>query len=217
MKDRPHKYLNHLIERYENLLPIKDDIANAFDLLKDCYINGGKLLVAGNGGSASDSHHIVGELMKKFILERPVPEELCRRLIEIDYERGIVLSDNLEMGLPAIALSSHESLNTAFINDVYADGVFAQQVIGYGDANDIYLGISTSGNSENVVCGAVVAAAKGLKTIGLTGDNGGKLKGLVDVCICAPEKETYKVQELHLPIYHCICMMLEEEFFGRDV
>ena len=214
LQDRPYKYLNHLIDKYENLSPIKDEIVNAFELLKDCYTNGGKLLVAGNGGSASDSQHIVGELMKRFVLNRPVPDELSKRLVEIDRERGRVLLKNLEMGLPAIALSAHEALCTAYINDEYAEGIFAQQVLGYGKSEDVFLGISTSGNSENIVCGAIVAKAKDLKTIGLTGASGGKLMELVDVCICAPEIETYKIQELHLPIYHCLCMMLEEEFFG---
>ena len=216
MNERTYMHLNHLIERYENLSSIKVDIANAFELLKDCYTNGGKLLVAGNGGSAADSQHIVGELMKKFVVNRTVADELSNKLIDIDPERGRILSGRLEVGLPAIALSSHDALNTAYINDAYADGIFAQQVLVYGKPEDAYLGISTSGNSENVLCGAIVAKAKGLKMVGLTGVKGGKLKDFVNVCICAPETETYKVQELHLPIYHCLCMMLEEEFFGED-
>ncbi len=211
-----NEHLVDTIGRYPKLESIKNDIGSAYELLRKCYTNGGKLLIAGNGGSASDSQHIVGELMKRFVLNRPLPNELKQRLIKIDSKRGRDLSDNLEIGLSAIALSAHDALNTAYTNDAYADGVFAQQVLGYGKKGDAYLGISTSGNSENVLCGAIVAKAIGMKTIGLTGNDGGKLKDFVDVCICVPETETYKIQELHLPIYHCLCMMIEEEFFGED-
>lgn len=216
MKYKTYNHLDNLINRYEKISSIKDDISNAFELLKDCYTKGGKLLIAGNGGSASDSQHIVGELMKSFVLKRSVPDELSKRLVEINPDRGRELSERLEVGLPAIALSSQDALSTAYINDVYADGVFAQQVLGYGKVEDVYLGISTSGNSKNIICGAIVAKAKGMKTIGLTGETGGSLMKLSDICICVPEIETYKIQELHLPIYHCLCMMLEEELFGED-
>ena len=206
--------LRILIERYPKLAVCKEDIKKAYELLETAYLNGKKLLVCGNGGSASDSEHIVGELMKEFKLKRKVYGKQAAALKEIDPELGQVLADNLQGALPAISLTAHSSLQTAFMNDVVPELVFAQQVNGYGNAGDVFLGISTSGNSKNVLYAAVNAKAKGLKVIGLTGGKENQLMKYVDVCIRVPETETYKIQELHLPVYHCLCLMLEEKFFG---
>ena len=176
--------------------------------MEECYENGGKLLVAGNGGSAADSEHIAGELMKRFKIQRPVSKEYAEKLIEIDPERGPSLAKNLEQSLMAIPLVAHEALTTAYINDVDGLGVFAQQLMGFGKEGDVFLGISTSGNSKNVMNATVVARASGLKVIGLTGATGGQLADVSDVAIKVPETETYMIQELHLPVYHCLCLML---------
>lgn len=207
--------LNLLIERYPKLVVCKEDIKKAYELLDAAYSNGRKLLVCGNGGSASDSEHIVGELMKEFKLKRKVYSDQATALKAIDPELGQVLADNLQGALPAICLTGHSSLTTAFMNDANADLVFAQQVNGYGKPGDVFLGISTSGNSKNVLYAAVNAKAKGLKVIGLTGAKESKLMKYADVCIRVPETETYKIQEYHLPVYHCLCLMLEEKFFGE--
>jgi D-sedoheptulose 7-phosphate isomerase len=207
--------LNLLVERYPQLLVCREDIKKAYQLLETAYSNGRKLLVCGNGGSASDSEHIVGELMKEFKLKRKVYSDQATALKAIDQELGQVLADNLQGALPAICLTGHSSLTTAFINDANADLVFAQQVNGYGKPGDVFLGISTSGNSKNVLYAAVNAKAKGLKVIGLTGAKDSKLMKYADVCIRVPETETYKIQEYHLPVYHCLCLMLEEKFFGE--
>lgn len=207
--------LNLLIKRYPKLAACKEDIKKAYELLEAAYNNGSKLLVCGNGGSASDSEHIVGELMKEFKLKRKVYNDQAAALKEIDPELGQVLADNLQGALPAICLTGHSSLTTAFMNDANADLVFAQQVNGYGKPGDVFLGISTSGNSKNVLYAAVNAKAKGLKVIGLTGAKENKLMKYADVCIRVPETETYKIQEYHLPVYHCLCLMLEEKFFGE--
>lgn len=207
--------LNLLIKRYPKLAVCKEDIKKAYELLETAYRNGRKLLVCGNGGSASDSEHIVGELMKEFKLKRKVYSDQATALKAIDPELGQVLADNLQGALPAICLTGHSSLTTAFMNDANADLVFAQQVNGYGKLGDVFLGISTSGNSKNVLYAAVNAKAKGLKVIGLTGAKESKLMTYADVCIRVPETETYKIQEYHLPVYHCLCLMLEEKFFGE--
>ena len=206
--------LQLLLERYPVLEACMEDIRKAYQLLESAFKNGNKLLVCGNGGSASDSEHIVGELMKEFKLKRKVYADHAAALKEIDPEMGQVLADNLQGALPAISLTGHSSLQTAFMNDALPELVFAQQVNGYGKLGDVFLGISTSGNSKNVLYAAVNAKAKGLKVIGLTGAKESKLMKYADVCIRVPETETYKIQELHLPVYHCLCLMLEEHFFG---
>ena len=207
--------LNLLIERYPKLAVCKEDIKKAYELLEAAYSNDRKLLVCGNGGSASDSEHIVGELMKEFKLKRKVYSEQAMALKVIDPELGQVLADNLQGALPAISLTGHSSLQTAYMNDAVPELVFAQQVNGYGIPGDVFLGISTSGNSKNVLYAAVCAKAKGLKVIGLTGIKESKLMKYADVCIRVPETETYKIQEYHLPVYHCLCSMLEDHFFGE--
>jgi len=208
------KHIDLLVRRYPILSACADDIANAYEVLETTYSNEGKLLVCGNGGSASDSEHIVGELMKEFKLKRKVYAEQCEAMKAIDLEMGTTLAENLQGALPAITLTAHSSLTTAYMNDSEPLLVFAQQVNGYGKQGDVFLGISTSGNSKNVIYAAITAKARGLKVIGLTGAKKSKLMGLSDVCIRVPETETYKIQELHLPVYHCLCMMLEDHFFG---
>lgn len=214
MEERLLKHVDHLIDRYPKLIVCREDIVKAYEILEESYSSGRKLLVCGNGGSASDSEHIVGELMKEFKLKRKVYCEQAAALKEIDSELGQVLADNLQGALPAISLTGHSSLQTAFMNDAVPELVFAQQVNGYGKAGDVFLGISTSGNSKNVLYAAVNAKAKGLEVVGLTGSKGNKLMKYADVCIRVPETETYKIQELHLPVYHCLCLMLEDKFFG---
>ncbi|MBU9743099.1 SIS domain-containing protein [Lachnospiraceae bacterium ASD3451] len=211
--EKSKSYLDELIVRYPVLDSIKEDIMKAYEVLEECYENGNKLLIAGNGGSASDAEHIVGELMKSFIKPRHMEEEFISKLISCDEQYGKELGVKLQGGLPAIALSVHNSLNTAFLNDVDGLLCFAQEVCGYGKEGDVLLGISTSGNAENIIYAAVTARAKGMKVIGLTGKDGGRLRERADTCIIAPEFETYKIQELHLPIYHTLCLMLEERFF----
>ena len=217
LNDNDRQILAHIdetIERYPALAPCKADMESAYLLLEETFEHGNQLLVAGNGGSAADSEHIAGELMKKFKLDRPVPEEFAKKLNDIDSIRGQKLSSCLEQGLTAIPLVAHEALTTAFFNDVDAEGVFAQQLYGYGKRGDAFLGISTSGNSENIINAAICAKAMGIKVIALTGQTGGKLAAFADITIKVPETETYLIQELHLPVYHCLCLMLEEKFFG---
>lgn len=208
------KHIDLLIERYPVLDGIKESIIDAYLLMEQSYLNGGKLLIAGNGGSASDAEHIAGELMKSFKLERKVPDELKDKLIAVDSVRGEQLAKNLQQPLLVIPLVAHEALSTAYINDVDGYGVFAQQMLGFGKAGDVFLAISTSGNSKNVMNATVVARALGVKIIGFTGEKGGELAEAADVAVKAPSSETYMIQELHLPIYHCWCLMLEERFFG---
>lgn len=216
INDRKIIHVNSLIERYPQLEVCKEDIISAYNLLEEAYAAGRKLLVAGNGGSASDSEHIVGELMKEFKLKRKIYSAQADRLRHIDEEMGKVLAENLQGSLPAISLVGEPSLTTAFMNDAIPVLIFAQQVNGLGRAGDVFLGISTSGNSQNVLYAAVAAKSKGLKVIGLTGGKENKLMEYADVCIRVPETETYKVQELHLPVYHCLCLMLEERFFTNN-
>ncbi len=208
------KHIDLLIERYPVLDGIKESIIDAYLLMEQSYLNGGKLLIAGNGGSASDAEHIAGELMKSFKLERKVHGKLKDKLIAVDSVRGEQLAKNLQQPLLAIPLVAHEALSTAYINDVDGYGVFAQQMLGFGKPGDVFLAISTSGNSKNVMNATVVARALGVKIIGFTGEKGGELAKIADVAVKAPSSETYMIQELHLPIYHCWCLMLEERFFG---
>ena len=214
--DQKMMHVDLLIERYPQLKVCKEDIINAYDLLEEAYAAGRKLLVAGNGGSASDSEHIVGELMKEFKLKRKIYSAQAGRLKRINEEMGKILAENLQVALPAISLVGEPSLTTAFMNDSVPVLIFAQQVNGLGKSGDVFFGISTSGNSQNVLYAAVTAKSKGLKVIGLTGEKENKLMEYADVCIRVPETETYKIQELHLPVYHCLCLMLEERFFANN-
>ena len=214
LDNRMMRHIDLLVERYPSLESAKNDIVAAYLLLEESYENGGKLLVAGNGGSAADAEHIVGELMKGFKLPRKPEADFAEKLVEENQELGSVLAENLQGALPAIALDGHPALSTAYMNDCEPLLCFAQQVNGYGKLGDVFLGISTSGNSKNVLYAATTAHAKGMKVIGLTGAKDSKLKDMSDVCIKAPQTETYMIQELHLPIYHCLCLMLEDKFFA---
>ena len=208
------KHLNLLIERYPALTSQRNAIELAYLTIVECYKNGGKLLIAGNGGSAADAEHIVGELMKSFVLQRKLDQVFVDKLLDADPEMGEVLSEKLQGALPAIALDGHFALSTAYMNDCEPLLCFAQQVNGYGKAGDVFVGISTSGNSKNVLYAATVAKAKGMKVVGLTGAKPSKLSEIADVCIMAPSTETYMIQEYHLPIYHALCLMVEEAFFA---
>lgn len=200
-------FLNELLERYPQLKSCAGDIQAAYELLAECYGQDGVVYVCGNGGSAADAEHIVGELMKSFTGHRPLPADFTERL-----QDGYI-SGHLEGALRAIALTGQVSLSTAFANDVAPELVFAQQVFGYGRSGDVCWGLSTSGNAKNVQYAMQVARAKGMKTLGMTGQGGGQMWDLCDACIRVPETETYKVQELHLPVYHTLCRMLEDRFF----
>ena len=216
LETRLYQYIDLLILRYPQLIVAKDCIVEAYQILEESYTNDGKLLVAGNGGSAADAEHIVGELMKGFVNPRKLEAEYSDALITVNKELGRVLSENLQGALPAIALDGHLALTTAYMNDCEPLLCFAQQVNGFGRKSDVFLGISTSGNSKNILYAATVAKAKGMKVIGLTGEKDSKLSEMSDVCIQVPETETYKIQELHLPVYHCLCLMLEDTFFGKE-
>ena len=209
------KHIDLLMERYPALEVCKESIIDAYLTMEKCYENGGKILIAGNGGSAADSEHIVGELMKAFKLPRKLKDNFKKSLVNENEELGKVLADNLQGALPSIALDGHFALSTAYMNDCEPLLCFAQQVNGFGNKDDIFLGISTSGNSKNILYASVCAHAKGMKVIGLTGEKDSKLMDMADVCIKAPSTETYMVQEYHLPIYHCLCLMLEDHFFGE--
>lgn len=211
MKKTTEAYLIELLDRYPALKSVESEIYGAALSLIHLYQHKGKLLVCGNGGSAADSLHIVGELMKSFQQCRPIPLAFQNKLDM--YEDGDDLGSHLQMPLRAIALVCESGLNTAFANDVNPDYVFAQQVLGYGDKGDILMAISTSGNSRNVVYATEVAKAMGLTVIALTGQDGGKLRRLADICIAVPETETFKVQEFHLPVYHALCLAVENEIF----
>lgn len=209
--------IDQLCERYPSLTTVKPAIEDACNQLIACYEQGGKILVCGNGGSCSDSDHIVGELMKSFELKRPVKSDIQEKLALLDPDRGSYLASHLQQGLPAISLTAHTALITAVANDIHADIIFAQQVIGYGRPNDVLIGISSSGNSQNVVDACLVARAMNLKVIGLTGETGGKMKGLCDILINVPGRRTAFVQELHLPVYHLLCLAIEHHFFGKSL
>ena len=212
MKNTTNEIYEELFLRYPILSSVKENIKNAFDILVDTYKSGGTVFVCGNGGSASDSEHIVGELLKSFKKPRPVDKKTAEALKNLG-ERGEHILSKLEGALPAVSLISQSAILTAYANDRSWDTAMAQQLYGLSKCGDCLITISTSGNSDNCVYAALLAKAKGVKTVAFTGASGGELSKICDECIAAPEKETYKVQELHLPIYHCLCAMLEEEFF----
>ena len=205
--------IKQLIQRYPQLELCAEDIQQAYERMVECYENDGKILIAGNGGSAADAEHMVGELMKRFKKPRPISEDIKTELKKIDPSAGEILADGIEGTLTAISLTTHESLSTAYLNDRFGEGVFAQQLYGFGREGDVFYALSTSGNSRNVLLAAIMAKVLGITVVGLTGETGGKLAEIADVCIKVPETETYKIQELHLPIHHCLCLMLEENFF----
>jgi D-sedoheptulose 7-phosphate isomerase len=214
MKEQTQAIFTSLFTQYPAVTVCQEAVAAAFDLLHDSYQNGGKLLICGNGGSAADAEHIVGELMKSFMIERPIRADQRARLQERFPEEGAYLANHLQGALPAIALTGHLALTSAFSNDVAGDMIFAQQLYGYGRPGDVLLAISTSGNSRNVLNAVKVANVLGIKTIGLTGAHGGQLTALCDVVVRVPADTVYVIQEYHLPVYHTLCRMVEMEFFG---
>lgn len=207
--------LDHLIERVPRLASTRKVIQEAYLILVECFEAGGKLLICGNGGSAADADHMVGELMKRFSIERPVPDPLKHHLIKEFGERGRYLAEHLQGALPAISLNGHHALSSAIANDVDPELIYAQQVVGYGNKEDVLLGISTSGNARNVVAAMLVARSKGMKVIGLAGRDGGEFNRYCDILINVGGNSTPQIQELHLPVYHTLCEMLERHFFGE--
>ncbi|ALS25595.1 phosphoheptose isomerase [Paenibacillus sp. 32O-W] len=208
-----HEIWESLERKYPELMTLRPSLEEAARIMLRAFREGHKLLVCGNGGSASDADHIVGELMKGFMRKRPIPEFYRQWLEEAYPEEGAYLADHLQGALPAISLVSHHALITAFANDVSAEMVFAQQVYGFGKKGDVLLALSTSGNSHNVVRAIQVARVSGLSVIGMTGCHGGRMRDLCDVTIRVPYDSTPDVQERHLPIYHALCMVLERELF----
>lgn len=203
------KLLKDLIRRYPELKDCEPEIDKSFQTLVKCFSNSNRLYIIGNGGSAADALHIVGELTKSFVLNRKLDSEFVNKSDDVE------LISNLQGAFPAFALVENSALTTAYANDCSADFVFAQQVYAYTRKNDCVLGISTSGNSKNIVYAIETAKIRGAYTIAMTGLSGGRLKDICDICICVPETETYKIQEFHLPIYHTICLMLESYFWGE--
>ena len=210
------KHLNKLILRYPILKKTVDDINLAFDVIKESFEKGGTLFLCGNGGSASDSEHIAGELLKSFLLPRKINDIDFKRRIEENFANDSKdILNKLQKGLRTISLTSHPSLITAYSNDVDAEYIFAQQLYVMGKPGDVLLGISTSGNSKNVYRAFQVSSGIGMKSILLTGVSGGDGSLITDCSIKVPLKETYEIQECHLPIYHTLCIMLEEYFYGK--
>lgn len=208
-----NKHIHNLLSRFNQLNVVEEAIYLALETIIETYENRGKLLLCGNGGSAADADHMAGELMKGFEKNRPLNKEIKENLSKVSADRGTVLAEKLQLGLPAISLTSHSALVLAIANDIDYDSVFAQQVIGYGNPGDVLIGFSCSGNSQNVIDAMITAKAKGLKTIAFTGKTGGALKAFSDILINVPETNISRAQELHVPIYHTLCRILEEHFF----
>lgn len=202
-----HPRISGLLENYPQLAGCVAEIEAAFALLRDCYANGHKLLLCGNGGSAADADHISGELLKGFQSKRPLTAEQQAAF-------GSDLAASLQQSLPAIPLTAFPALSTAYTNDVTAEHIYAQLTLGLGNPGDVLWGLSTSGNAVNVGHALKVARGKGMKTLGMSGQSGGRMKALCDVCICVPSAETFRIQEYHLPVYHVLCLMLEDHFYG---
>ncbi len=211
--DNPAAILENTIKQYPILKECRDDIQKTYEIIVECYKNKGKILVCGNGGSAADSEHIVSELMKGFLKKRSLPESIKKNIAKTEPGKGQYLAEKLQGSLPAISLTSQAPLCTAISNDTDPNLIFAQQVFGYAKPHDILIGISTSGNAENVLNALIVARSLNIKTIGLSGHTGGKMKDACDVIICVPEDNTHKIQEFHLPVYHALCAMVEAYFF----
>lgn len=207
--------MEKLFKRYPNLTPCKKDIEGAIDIIKECYGNGNKIITCGNGGSAADAEHIVGELLKGFRKKRKVSSEFREKVSKIYPDETNEICDNLQGSLPAISLTSHISFTTAFNNDMNPDFTFAQQLLGLGRQGDALIALSTSGKAKNVINACKLAKVLGIKTIALTGKDGGALKDICDVAICVPEEETFLIQEYHVPIYHAICSIVEDMFFEK--
>jgi len=212
--EQVEKEFGALFVNYPQLSVCSGDIRAAYELIKNTCLRGGIIMTCGNGGSASDAGHIVSELMKSFRMKRPVTEKQMIELIYFFPEEGAYLAKNLHLAIPAISLAGQSALSTAIMNDVAPDMVFAQQVFGYGMAGDLLICISTSGNSKNVINACMVAKTFGIETIGMTGEDGGKLREICDITIRVPACETFRVQEFHLPVYHTLCAMIEIEMFS---
>jgi phosphoheptose isomerase len=210
------KPLDILCDRYPLLAGVKNSIAEAAGMIITCYSNGGKLLICGNGGSSADADHLAAELMKSFESARPLDDSFKKRLREISVVRGKNIAEKLEHALPAISLPSNTALTTAISNDIDPSLIYAQQLIGYGDEGDVLIGISTSGNSQNIVDACITAKALNLNVIGITGKTGGKMKQYCDLLVNVPESRTAWVQELHLPVLHTICLIVENHFYSLN-
>ncbi len=208
-----NQHIHNLLTCFPQLNSVEDAIYLSLNAITETYKNGGKLLLCGNGGSAADADHMAGELMKGFEKNRPLNKGIKENLSKISAERGKLLAEKLQIGLPAISLTSHTALVLAIANDIDYDSIFAQQVIGYGNRGDVLIGFSCSGNSQNVIDAMITAKAKGLKTIAFTGKTGGNLKAFSDILINVPETNISRAQELHVPIYHTLCRIIEEHFF----
>ena len=217
VKTTTMKKVDDLIVRYPVLSVCVDDLRAAVEAICESYSAGRKLIVCGNGGSASDAEHVVGELMKGFLMSRKLDGEIAERIRKEVPEHAEYLLENLQGSLPALSMVNQVALNTAFANDQAPDLSFAQQLLGMGDEGDVLLAISTSGNSTNVIYALDMARVKGVKSIALTGKSGGKIaaNNMADITICVPDDETFRIQELHLPVYHMLCIAAEEEFFGK--
>lgn len=217
IKESTKQAVYELIRRYPALSVCEADLLAAVEVICDSYRAGHKLIVCGNGGSASDAEHIVGELMKGFLLPRKLGKDMEAKMREVCPDEADYFMENLQGALPAMSMVNQVALNTAFANDQAPDLSFAQQLLGMGDVGDVLVAISTSGNSTNVIYALQMAKVKGVKTVALTGKSGGKIKirSLADVCICVPDDETFRIQELHLPVYHMLCIAAENEFFGE--
>lgn len=215
LKQTSLTYINGLITRYQPLLPLKECIISSCEAICTAYNDGRKVLLCGNGGSAADAEHIVGELMKEFLFRRDMPESDVELFRNSGIEEWEHFTTTLQPAIRAIALTQHPALSSAMVNDRDPYMVFAQQVYGYGKKGDVLLAISTSGTAKNVINAVKTAKVMGLITIGLTGGKPSSMDGLCDILIKAPETQTYRIQELHQPIYHCICMVAEEELFGK--
>ncbi len=213
MKERTNQHIEKFFGWHEDLVPMREDIIRAAERIIMTYRQGGKVLTCGNGGSSSDCEHIVGELLKGFLLKRPMNEELAQKLEEQYGEDGKDIAGKLQQGLPAICLTSQASIISAFANDVDPELIYAQQVLGYGKPGDVLIGISTSGNAKNVAAAVMMANTLGMHTIGLTGKHGGRLGKLAELTLFMPKDETYRVQEDHLAIYHLLCGIVESELF----
>ncbi len=207
------RYIDDLLKRRPELSPIVPGIKKAFGLMEECYRNDGKILICGNGGSAADSSHIAGELIKSFIKRRTLSDNIKDQLFSLRDKRGEILTESLQGSLPAISLCTDSSVITAISNDIGSELIFAQQILGLGRPEDILLAISTSGNAENVINAAITANAIGMNTIAMTGCTGGTLSKYCDLLIEVPADTTYGIQELHLPVYHTLCIMIEDCFF----
>ncbi len=214
MRESTRQILENTLERYPVLRRNRESIQNAFQVIFEAFQKGNALYTCGNGGSDSDARHIVGELRKRFCLPRPLKAETAAKLSLLG-ENGLYLTEHLESALPAFCLNENSALLSAYGNDAAPDCAFAQSLFGVAKAGDVLLCISTSGNSRNCVLAATLAKALGLVCVSLTGEKESKLSALSDVTIAVGERETYKIQELHLPVYHCLCLMLENERFGE--